>query len=276
MFFKSPINDKIKMNFLSAIIWDISPEIFTLGSFSVRWYGFLFALSFITGYQILHRIFIRENKSPKDLDNLSIYIILGTVIGARLGHCLFYSPIYYLSHPIEILQIWEGGLASHGGAIGILIAAWIFSKKNKQIGYLWILDRLVIVVALAGFFIRLGNFFNSEIYGIPTDVPWAVIFALKDNLPRHPTQIYEALAYLISFFILFFIYKKTSYKSHSGLLLGIFLVLIFSIRFLLEFLKEVQSSFEVALPLDMGQLLSIPFIIAGVVLIIRTQHAALR
>jgi len=257
------------MNEFGIIHWNASPEILSFGVLTIRWYGLLFALSFISGYQILSYIFTNEKKSIKDLDSLTIYVVIGTIIGARLGHCLFYEANYYLSNPVEILKVWEGGLASHGGAIGILTALWIFTKR-KHIKFAWILDRLVIVVALAGFFIRIGNFFNSEIYGIPTNLPWGVVFELRDAIPRHPTQIYEALAYLVSFVILFLIYKKQKGDLKEGLLAGLFFILVFTSRFLLEFLKEVQSSFESGLVLDMGQLLSIPFIVVGVVLTLRS------
>ncbi|MBR3091064.1 MAG: prolipoprotein diacylglyceryl transferase, partial [Bacteroidetes bacterium] len=161
------------MNFLLYLRWSVSPEILHFGNISVRWYGLLFALTFIVGYEILAYIFRKENVDVKKLDVLTIYIVLGTVIGARLGHCLFYSPSYYLSNPIEIIKIWEGGLASHGGAIGIIFAIWLFVRRNRSFSMLWILDRLVIVVALGGLFIRTGNFFNSEIYGLPSTAPWA-------------------------------------------------------------------------------------------------------
>jgi prolipoprotein diacylglyceryl transferase len=179
----------------------VSPEIFSfgpfsigslnLGPFSVRWYGLLFAASFVIGFQIMNWIFKIEKKSEKDLNDLVWYMILGTVIGARLGHCLFYNPEYYLSNPLEILKIWQGGLASHGAAVGILTAMYLYSKKKVGQSFLWILDRVVITVALAGSLIRLGNLFNSEIIGIPTDLPWGFVFTLIDEIPRHPAQLYS-------------------------------------------------------------------------------------
>jgi phosphatidylglycerol---prolipoprotein diacylglyceryl transferase len=255
---------------LAFIEWSISPEIFHLGPISVRWYGFLFAMAFVAGYFIMTWVFKKEKRPQPDLEQLSVYMIFGTVIGARLGHCLFYNPVYYLSNPIEILKVWEGGLASHGAAIGILVAVYLFSKKKKNYSFLWIIDRIVIVVALAGTFIRLGNLFNSEIIGKPTDVAWAFIFTSVDDLPRHPTQLYESIAYLIIFLILIFIYYKGFEKNRSGLLFGLFLLLVFTFRFFVEFLKENQSAFEKAMVLDMGQLLSIPFIIAGIIFIIKS------
>ena len=255
---------------LAFIEWSISPEIFHLGPISVRWYGFLFAMAFVAGYFIMTWVFNKEKRPQPDLEQLSVYMIFGTVIGARLGHCLFYNPVYYLSNPVEILKVWEGGLASHGAAIGILVAVYLFSKKKKNYSFLWIIDRIVIVVALAGTFIRLGNLFNSEIIGKPTDVPWAFIFTSIDDLPRHPTQLYESIAYLIIFLILLFIYYKGFEKNRSGLLFGLFLVLVFTFRFFVEFLKENQSGFEAGMSLNMGQLLSIPFVLAGIFFITRS------
>jgi prolipoprotein diacylglyceryl transferase len=255
---------------LAFIEWSVSPEIFHLGPLSIRWYGLLFAMAFVVGYILMTRIFKKEGRDQADLDQLSVYMIFGTVIGARLGHCLFYNPVYYLSNPIEILKVWEGGLASHGAAIGILIAIYLFSKKKKNYTMLWTLDRIVIVVALAGSFIRLGNLFNSEIIGKPANVSWAFIFTSVDNVPRHPTQLYESIAYFIIFLILLFIYAKGFEKNKSGLLFGLFLVFVFTFRFFVEFLKENQSGFEAGMALNMGQLLSIPFVIAGFIFIARS------
>ncbi|MCW8824659.1 MAG: prolipoprotein diacylglyceryl transferase [Ignavibacteriaceae bacterium] len=255
---------------IATITWDVNPEIFSFGPIHIRWYGLLFAASFLIGFQIMTKIFKKENKTEKDLNDLLWYMIIGTVVGARLGHCLFYNPVYYLSNPIEILKVWEGGLASHGAAIGILISLYLFSKKKKNYTMLWTLDRIVIVVALAGSFIRLGNLFNSEIIGKPANVAWAFIFTSIDNVPRHPTQLYESIAYLMIFLILLFIYAKGFEKNKSGLLFGLFLVLVFTFRFFVEFLKEDQSAFEAGMALNMGQLLSIPFVIAGIVFIVRS------
>jgi len=254
---------------LAFIEWSVSPEIFHLGPVSVRWYGFLFAMAFVAGYFIMTWVFKKEGRPQTDLEQLSVYMIFGTVIGARLGHCLFYNPAYYLSNPIEILKVWEGGLASHGAALGILTAIYLFSKKKKNYPMLWTLDRIVIVVALAGTFIRLGNLFNSEIIGIPTQVSWAFIFTAVDDIPRHPAQLYESIAYFIIFLILLFIYYKGIEKK-NGLLFGLFLVMVFSFRFFIEFLKENQSGFEAGMSLNMGQLLSIPFVIVGFVFIVKS------
>lgn len=249
---------------LLIIPWDPDPEIFRIGSFAIRWYGLLFASSFLFGYIIMKKFFANEKVKEDILDRLTVYIALGTIIGARLGHCLFYEPSYYLRNPVEILKIWHGGLASHGGAIGILIALWLFERKEKK-GYFWALDRIAIVTALAGFFIRMGNLMNSEIYGVETTLPWGFVF-LRNNevVPKHPTQIYEGLSYLIIFFILYRWYWKKKGNIYQGLLISVFLILVFSARFMIEFVKEPQVEFEKSMILNMGQILSIPFILAGI------------
>lgn len=249
---------------LNQISWDISPVIFSLGSLHIRWYGLFFALSFYLGYVILEKqVFRREGLPIGLLDRLATYVVIGTVVGARLGHVFFYEPASYLRDPISILKIWEGGLASHGAAIGILLALWIFKRKSGKT-YLWTLDRLVIVVALGGFFIRMGNLMNSEIYGHYTSLPWGFVF-LRDGEtgPRHPTQIYEALSYLILFFALLKYYISNYKKLKEGFIFGVFLIVLFGVRFLIEFVKEPQVAFEQTMTLNMGQWLSIPFILAG-------------
>ncbi|MGD0340112.1 MAG: prolipoprotein diacylglyceryl transferase [Bacteroidales bacterium] len=255
------------MHFL-IVPWNVNPEIFRIGHFAIRWYGLLFASSFLFGYIIMLKIFKNENLSEALLDKLTIYMAVGTIVGARLGHCFFYEPSYYLAHPVEIFEIWHGGLASHGAGIGILTAVEIFAYKEKK-GYFWTLDRIAIVVALSGFFIRMGNLMNSEIYGIETTVPWGFVFLRNgETAPKHPTQIYEALAYLFIFFLLFRIYWKEKGKHTEGSLISLAIILIFIARFFIEFLKEDQVAFEKALRLhvglNMGQLLSLPFILIGV------------
>jgi phosphatidylglycerol:prolipoprotein diacylglycerol transferase len=251
-----------------AINWDMNPEIFRIGNFAVRWYGLLFASGFFFGYLIFMKFFKKEGLSVELLDKLTIYMALGTVIGARIGHCLFYEPEYYLSNPIEILKIWRGGLASHGAAIGILIALWLFERKHKR-KFIWTIDRIVVVVALAGACIRLGNLMNSEIYGIETTLPWGFVFIRNlEVVPKHPTQIYEALAYLLTFVLLVWLYFKEDGKTRPGMLFGIFLILVFGMRFLIEFIKEDQVDFESAMALNMGQWLSIPFFLFGVGLLV--------
>lgn len=256
---------------LQFIHWNISPTIFSIGPISVRWYGLLFAMSFVVGYFIMLRIFQKEKIPEVLLDQLSMYMLIATVVGARLGHVLFYEPASYLAHPLDVLKIWEGGLASHGAAIGILVALYLFSRKTRQ-PFLWVIDRIVIVVALSGFFIRTGNLFNSEIYGNVTEVPWGFIFQrVGESLPRHPTQIYEGLCYLGLFFFLLWYYYQKDGKPRPGFLFGIFLVVLFSFRLFIEFIKEPQVSFENSMPLNMGQLLSIPFIIAGIIILARRE-----
>lgn len=254
---------------LATVHWDVSPEIFRIGDFAIRWYGLLFALAFYTGYLILHRIYKYEKIPVEELDRLTLFMIVGTVVGARLGHVLFYEPGYYFSHPAEIIKIWKGGLASHGGALGILVAVLIFSRRSKTT-FLWAIDRLVIVIALAGTFIRTGNLMNSEIIGKPASVPWAFVFERlrEPPTPRHPSQIYEALAYLAIFVFLLALYRKNQGKFRDGLLFGWFLALVFTARFILEFFKKVQVDFEKGMTLNMGQYLSIPFVLVGIGILI--------
>jgi prolipoprotein diacylglyceryl transferase len=252
---------------LAIIPWDVDPEIFSIGRFAVRWYGLLFASSFLFGYFIFRRIFKNEGLGEDVLDKLTIYMAIGTIAGARIGHCLFYEPAYYLANPLEILAVWHGGLASHGAAIGILLALWLFVRKVKK-PYMWILDRIVIVVALAGFFIRTGNLMNSEIYGIETTLPWGFVFLRNgETAPKHPTQIYEALAYLGVFLLLLRLYWRKRGEFTSGILFSLFLILVFAFRFFVEYVKEDQVAFEAGMKLNMGQWLSIPFVITGVVLL---------
>jgi prolipoprotein diacylglyceryl transferase len=251
------------MHFL-VIPWNPDPEIFRIGPFAIRWYGLLFASGFLFGYIIMRKIFRNEGLTDALLDKLTITMAIGTIVGARLGHCLFYQPDYYLQHPLEILMVWQGGLASHGAAIGILIALGFFVVKEKK-GYFWVLDRIAVVVALAAFLIRMGNLMNSEIYGVETTLPWGFVFLRNhENAPKHPTQIYEGLTYLLTFFLLFRMYWKKKGDVYQGLLISIFLIMVFVSRFLIEFIKEPQVEFEVMMKLNMGQLLSIPLIAMGV------------
>lgn len=258
------------------MIWDIDPVFFSLGSFELRYYTLCFLGGFIVSYIIMLKVFKRENLSQDLLDNLSIYIFVGTILGARLGHCLFYEFDYYKDHPLEMIlpfrQTANGfeltgfhGLASHGGAIGIITGLALFCYKTKT-NFLWLADRLVIVVAIAGALVRFGNFFNSEIIGLPTGSNWGVIFAQVDSVARHPAQLYEAFAYIVLFIILYRWYFKSS-SLKTGTLFGFFLIYLFSARFIIEFVKENQEAFEDAMTYNMGQLLSIPFILVGVYLI---------
>ncbi len=255
---------------LNFIHWNVDPEIFHLGSLSIRWYGLLFAGGFLIGYYIGERMLKSEGVDQKWIDSLFFYMIVATVVGARLGHVFFYGWEYYSQHPAEIIKVWHGGLASHGGALGIIIALYIYSKKITKRTMLWPLDRVAVPTALVAAFIRTGNLMNSEIYGIETSLPWGFIFERNGELvPKHPTQIYEALAYLITFGVLIYLYRKTSAKNRPGLLLGTFLIMVFTARFFIEFIKEDQEAFEAGMALNMGQWLSVPFVILGILLVVR-------
>jgi len=255
---------------LDYIVWSQSPEIFTYGSFSIRWYGVLFAIGFLVGQQIMIKIYKIEGKPLADIESLMMYIVISTVVGARLGHCLFYEPEYYLAHPLDILKVWEGGLASHGATVAILFAVWLYSRKHPDQSYLWILDRLVIVIALAGALIRFGNLMNSEIIGKPTNVSWAFIFTAVDTIPRHPAQLYESLSCILLFSFLLWVYSRYTTKLPEGRIFGLFLIILFGLRFFYEFLKENQVEFEDGLALNMGQSLSIPLVIIGIFVLYRS------
>ncbi len=348
---------------LEYITWNVNPEILSLGSLAIRWYGLLFALSFYLSYVIFTRFFKIEKVNIELLDKLTLYIAVGTIVGARLGHCFFYEPGYYLSNPIEIIKIWRGGLASHGAAIGIPVAIYLFSRTTKK-KFLWVIDRIVIAVALAGCLIRVGNLMNSEIYGIETNSKSGFIYArtftryfdkderidkisfnkvendsivrekfiplemviqfdkklrdeeriksilqqeintrlprnLNDNeynifyspgedftynitkdgrnykatihvlgVPKYPTHIYEALAYLLIFILLISIYYRNNGVLRPGMTFSIFLMTVFTARFFIEMIKENQVAFEETMKLNMGQILSIPLIITGIGLFI--------
>ena len=258
-----------------VVTWDVNPALFHLGSFEVRYYGVLWAVALGISAYIFHHIMIREGLSEKTFDSVFWFGVISTVLGSRLGHCLFYDPGYYLTHPVEILDIRQGGMASHGAAVGLLIGLWLFSRKNK-LPYIWSLDRISIVVAISGVAVRLGNLMNSEIYGTVTSLPWGFIFVRDgETLPKHPTQIYEALCYLVLFVILLWMYyKKDLARRRPGVMFGFFLIILFGTRFLIEFIKNPQVDFEQNMVLNMGQLLSIPFIVAGVVILWRALKQA--
>lgn len=268
---------------INYILWNPGEAIIDLGFFALRYYSLFFMLAFASSYLVVKRQFVKHHLSLELLDRLSIYVFLGTLVGARLAHCLFYDFAYFSEHPLEILLPvrfspefqFTGfqGLASHGGGLGIILSLVFFSRKHR-INLWFLLDQISLVVPLAGFFIRLGNLMNSEIIGKPTDVPWAFIFLREDQLPRHPAQLYEAICYLMIFLVMNKLMRTGQKKQ--GYYFGILLVLIFCIRFLIEFFKEIQSPFEAEMLMDMGQLLSIPFIAAGLVIMIikRTPGAA--
>ncbi|WP_017732966.1 prolipoprotein diacylglyceryl transferase [Nafulsella turpanensis] len=378
------------MLYLNYIVWDPQPEIFNLGGWEMRWYGLLFALGFLISQQIMFYIYRKEGKPERDVEALTFFMVIATILGARLGHVLFYEPDKYLSRPLEILKIWEGGLASHGAAIGILLAIYLYVnyliridfgtfevKKRKRPGqnYMWVVDRLVIVVAFTGALIRLGNFINSEIVGEETSADYGVVFArdaeavlqiygqgavedvearkipeaegldypmelevqfargiseevatkiieesfataflqserlqadvrlpataatgapeapsaltipeyrleqergivtatiLAEGIPRHPAQLYESISSFLIFLLLFFIWNRKKAQTPPGLIFGIFLIVLFGLRFVYEFFKENQVAFEDQLPLNMGQILSIPLVLAGIIILFRS------
>lgn len=257
-----------------AINWNVDPEIISLGFFSLRWYSLLFISGFILGWFIFKWFFKREGISEKLLDPLLYTLLIGTIVGARLGHCLFYQPDYYLTaeHFWEIFQPWKGGLASHGGTIALFIAMWWFAKhygKKHDFDLIWILDHLCIAVCFAATFIRLGNLMNSEIYGHVTSLPWGFVFEGRgETEPKHPTQLYEALSYAILGVVLILLYKNRVKWLYRGSYIGIFFIVLFGMRFIIEFVKEDQVGFEAGMALNMGQWLSIPFILIGVGLLI--------
>lgn len=365
-------------NFLSYLIWNGSPEIFTIGSFPLRWYGLLFALGFLISQQILYHIYKKEGKPEKDVDTLTIYMIIATVLAARLGHVIFYQPELIWTNPLSIFLPFEfspfrftglQGLASHGAAFGILFALWLYSRKKKPgQNYLQVLDRIVIVVALTGALIRFGNFFNSEIIGKPTNSPFGVVFINRvtdailvnegrgtpidfmevkksETLPkgskgrvpvqllvffkpgttedrakeflnfevksylfhffefvdepaqvpldfvitketsgnlaarvntygiaRHPAQLYESISCVLLFIFLYWYWSRKKENTPEGRIFGLFLVILWSLRFVYEFLKENQVNFEDNMQFNMGQILSIPLIMAGVFVLIRSYR----
>lgn len=295
---------------LGSIFWDVSPILAHIGPLTLRWYGLFFMSGFVVGTYVLNHIYRSEGVSTKWVDVITIYMLAGTILGARLGHCLFYDPGYYLAHPLDILKIWEGGLASHGATIGILFACWLFARNNK-FDYLWVLDRIVIVVGIGGALIRTGNLMNSEIVGKPTDAPWAFVFPrdvehlvpltapmpdgavavqrttqpdgtapwravpagalaapdAKMAVPRHPTQLYEALFCVVLIAVLYSLWNRTKDKTPRGRIFGLFVVLLFTQRFLGEFLKENQGDWDQHMiqltGMNLGQLLSLPLILVG-------------
>lgn len=266
-----------------SITWDADGILFHIGSFPLRYYSLMFVIAFSLGWYLMKRIYENEGIDIEKLDPLFIYTVLATLIGARLGHFIFYEPEVFLEDPLSVFLPFQfspsfrftgfQGLASHGAAIGIITAMYLYSKNVIKKPVMWILDRIVIPVAIGGVFVRLGNFFNSEIVGKPTNSDYGVIFKrLGEDFPRHPAQLYEAAGYLLLFIILWYIYRKTDKKDQSGFLFGLFLVLLWSIRFLAEFFKKSQGGFESALGVfSTGQWLSLPFIAAGFYFMFRKQ-----
>ncbi len=272
------------MTLPAFITWDFDPVLFTLFGHPIVWYGLLFALGLIIlGPWIEKKMWEHEKLDPNWFESLAVYVFVGTIVGARLGHVLFYDPAYYLANPAKIFVTWEGGLASHGGTIGIIIACWLYSRRVTRKSILWVLDRLAVPTGIVAAMIRLGNLTNSEIFGRPTTLPWGFRFIRSEeyrhlvpnmDMGCHPTQIYEALCYLAVFALCMWLYwKRDAARRYSGLIVGVFLTGIFLSRFIIERIKIVQEPWELKLiesvGLNMGQLLSIPFVLAGIWLIIR-------
>lgn len=284
---------------LDFITWNVDPVLIHLGGVEIRWYGLLWAIGLYVCWKVNERMYKRENCPAEWPDLLFFWMAAGVIIGARLGHCWFYEwhltddPIQifswtiqyrnpYIEHPLRLLYIWEGGLSSHGGAIGLIIAAILLNKfkysryPQFQTSWLWILDRLCIGVCFTAMLIRLGNLMNSEIYGGPTDLPWGFIFVRDgQTVPCHPTQIYEILYCFVALCVTWPLYRYTQARRREGLLLGVFFEIVFVTRFLLEFIKNDQEAFEADYLLNMGQILSIPFIALGIYLIIRAYRRPL-
>lgn len=258
---------------LQNLTWGVDPEIFSIGPIAPRWYGLLFAGAFVSGYFFGVKMWKDGGRKVEEMEHILTWILVGTVIGARLGHVIFYDPSYYLRNLDQVLAIWNGGLASHGAAIGIIVAMYYLAKKAPKMSFWWLADRVVIPTAVGGAFIRTGNFFNSEIYGHATDAPWGIVFSNlpgpAGTIPRHPTMLYEAILSLLVFAVLWYIYKK--YKAHppEGSLFGIFLILLFSGRFFLEYTKIPQANFASDWVFNMGQLLSIPLVLIGLYIVLK-------
>lgn len=264
---------------MSYIQWNITPEIIP-GFEYLRWYGLCWVIGLMVGYRLMQHFYKKATIDIQELDHLTTYLVVGIIVGARLGHIIFYDPLHYLQNPIEILPIkidpefrFTGftGLASHGGIAGALLALYLYHRKYGT-SYAWLSDRLMIAGVATGGFIRLGNLVNSEIIGTPTDVPWAFIFTRIDDIPRHPAQLYEALFYFALCIGLYLLWKSNRYSQQKGFIFGLGLLLIFIQRFLIEFVKENQMSFEDGLTLNMGQMLSVPMMIAGLIIIIMSYR----
>ena len=270
------------MQLFCSVTWSADPVIFDIGFISLRWYALMFIIGFYIGSKLMEVYYKHDGVNPEKVYTLFLYCFIGTIIGARLGHCLFYDPGYYIANPIEMLKTWKGGLASHGGTLGVFLAVLVYARRDHR-SALWVLDRLGIAVAPVAALIRVGNLFNHEIYGHVTSMPWG--FRFIENVgawshgaepvytePCHPTQIYEALCYLAVFAVNAYLYYKTDARNRRGLLLGVFFTGVFGSRFLIEYVKNVQESFEEGMILDMGQILSIPFIVGGIWLIVRAMR----
>ncbi len=257
----------------TAFIWDIDRELFSAGPFIIYWYSVFFASGFFLMVFFLDRLVKSEGKDSFRMNEFLILQAIGSLAGARLVHCLFYQPEIYLHDPVRIFHLSEGGLASHGGFLGAMVFGWLYVKMKPQLSFLWLADRTCIFAPLAGFFMRIGNFFNSEILGLPTNLPWAVVFARVDSVPRHPVQLYEALGYLSTAVALYTLYRIGKNRWPEGRIVGFCCIFVSIFRFFLEFLKEGQSSLvQQGMRLNMGQILCIPLILFGFIMILDLQH----
>ena len=266
------------------ITWNPDVTALDLGFFAIRWYSLFWAIGLVSVYLLMHRLYKQQKISEEKFEPMFMYCFLGILIGARLGHCLFYEPSYYLSHPVEMLLPFRDvpgkgwtftgyeGLASHGGTLGLMIALWLYAKR-VGLKFMHVLDNVAIVTPICACAIRLGNLMNSEIIGRPTDMPWAFIFERVDSLPRHPGQLYEAICYAIFFGIHWFFYRRYPQKVGSGFFFGLCLFLIFTSRIFIEYTKENQEAFEEGMLLNMGQLLSIPFVVLGLYCMFKSSRA---
>ena len=253
--------------------WNASPEIYSIGFLKIRWYSLMFIIGFMGSYHIMRKMYRAAGYDEALASSLLTWVILGTIIGARLGHCLFYNPSFYFSNPLEILQVWKGGLASHGGFTGVMLAVFLYCRRY-QINFLWVIDRAAVGGLLIASLIRVGNFFNSEMIGTPSSLPWAIVFERIDSVPRHPAQLYESLTYFGIFLLLSSLYRFTSICQQPGRLWGVSLAASFSARFVLEFFKENQAAFEQDMFINMGQVLSVPFVSLGLFLILRQSNSS--
>lgn len=254
--------------------WSFDPVLFSLGPLTVRWYGLLFVGGFFAGQWLLARMFKAEGVPPQQAERLLMYALLGSIVGARLVHCLFYEPAYYLANPLAILRIWEGGLASHGGMIGLVIGLWLARRgAQPRMSLPWLFDRVTMPAMLAAVSIRIANFLNSEIVGEPTGGAWGVVFEAVDGVPRHPAQLYEAAAYALILVVLTVVYRRFARTPPTWLLTGLSLSLAFSARIVIEFFKTPQAAYEAGQAFSVGQWLSVPFALLGLAMVVRASLA---
>ena len=257
------------------IKWNVDPEIVSIGPLALRYYSLMFVIGFVTMSEYAKKLFAKYGKDPEAVGSLTTHIIVGMLIGSRLAHCLFYEPQYYLANPLLILKVWEGGLASHGGYVGVFVGTWLFLKKHKDFQFLWVMDLVAGPALFVGGLIRLGNLFNSEIYGNVTDVPWAFVFERVDMFPRHPAMLYESIGYFTIAFILMWMERKKFNVWPKGTIVAWSVIISFTFRFFIEFVKAEQSTLTIFNAINMGQVLSIVCVLLGFVLMwfARKNHA---